>query len=82
MHMHDRWTPTTQSEVDRVFADWLYAGYPYMGSAEHNRHVLEPDGRIRSMWKNDAGEFQFTEDDVIQSFEEWCESFDAWRYDY
>lgn len=72
----------TQADVDRMFADMEYAGYPYMGSPEHNRHVLEPDGRIRSMWCNDDGEFQFDEDDVIQSVEEWIESFDAWRYDY
>ena len=72
----------TQADVDAMFADWEYAGYPYMGSAEHNRHILEPDGRIRSVWKNDDGEFIPTEDDVIQTLEEWCESFDAWRYDY
>lgn len=72
----------TQADVDKMFADMEYAGYPYMGSAEHNRHILESDGRIRSVWTNAAGYFVPDEDDVIQTLEEWHESFNAWRYDY
>lgn len=72
----------TQKDVDEWFSGMEYAGYPYMGSAENNRHILLADGRIRSIWSNDDGEFIPDDDDVILTVEEWAESFDAWRFDY
>lgn len=74
--------PVTQSDIDEWFGGWRDAGYPYMGSEEHNRHILMADGRIRSIWTNDDGEFEYTDDDVIVTIEEAAESFHAWQYDY
>ena len=73
--------PLTQADVDR-WADRLREdGYPYIGPREHNYWQLLPDGRIHSIWTNDDGVFETTEDDVISTIEEIDESVYCWIYD-
>lgn len=73
---------TTQAQVDAFFADLLDAGYPYMGTPEHNRHVLLADGSIRSDWtKMDESGWEDESEGTVSTQEEIAESVYCWQHD-
>jgi anaerobic glycerol-3-phosphate dehydrogenase len=72
----------TQERLDEIADNLRAEGYPYIGSAEHNRWELTEDGLIRHLWTDDNGVFVYDEDDVIETMEELEESYRAWYYDY
>jgi hypothetical protein len=72
----------TQSELDRWADNLREDGYPYIGSRAINHWELQADGRIRSIWRNNASEeFEYDDDDTFSTEEEIAESVYCWVHD-
>lgn len=72
----------TQADLDGEVAFLREQGYPYIGSVEHHRLILQADGRIASQWTemDESGWEPITEDSMM-TMEEFWESVFCWRHD-